>query len=477
MRLSVAIVGGGITGLATAYYLEKTAAQLGWDLSAYLIESEARLGGKVLSEQDGGFVLEGGPDELLTYKPWALRLVRELGLEGEVITRNTSRFYLLHRGRLRLVPEELAGAVPRSLWGLWTSPLLSWQGKARASLEPFIPQRRDAADEAVGTFLRRRLGHEWTQRLGEPMTASIYAGDAERLSLLALFPTLADWERSHKSLSRGLRQARALARGARPSQPFVSLVRGLASLTQAIVPHLPSHHVFLGRRAISISRSPNSASSRFGVLLDNGERLEASHVVLTTPSYSTATLLRDIAPAAAELLVQLPYVSTASVTLAFRDDQVTRPLDGSGFLVPRGEPFPLTGCSWSSAKWPRRVPKGFALVRAFLGQAGDQNMLEQDDAGLTRRATEALRPILGLRGQPARVWVHRWPRAMPQYEVGHLDWLAAVDRALADFPGLLLAGSAYRGIGVPDCVRQGQEAAERIRQLASSSVNVSYISG
>ncbi|MBI4329266.1 MAG: protoporphyrinogen oxidase [Chloroflexi bacterium] len=467
-RLNVAIVGGGVTGLATAYYLEQAAKAEGWDLHGVLVEQEGSLGGKALTVDEGGFLVEGGPDACLTQKPWALSLVKALGMEGEIVFPRAQGVFLLHRGQLHPIPQGLIGPVPTRPSALWRASFLSWRGKLRASLEPLVPRRASGEDEALGAFLRRRLGAEVARRLVEPFTAGVYLADAERLSLRALFPTLAEWERHYGSLAGGLRARRGLSQAHPPSMnPFFSLRRGMASLPQAVARHLDRFTVLLGRRALGLARTGDERRFGYRLFLEGGDPIEADFVVLAIPAPYAAALVRSFAPSAASLLDQMTFASAASVGLAFRREDVAHPLNGSGFVVPRGEPSPITACTWSSAKWEGRAPQGWVLLRAFVGWAEDSSFLDMDDPALIKSVTGALRPLMGLAGEPEHAWVQRWPEAMPQYRVGHLAWLDRVEHALAGYPGLYVAGASYRGIGIPDCVRQGEETAQRLRQAVS----------
>ena len=468
--VTVAIVGGGITGLATAYYLEQAAATEGWDLTGAVLERDQRLGGKLLTTTVDGCLVEGGPDSILTQKPWALRLLDELGMGSEVIYQQTDGVYLLHGGRLHRIPRGLVGPVPTRPFALLGASFLSWRGKLRAGLEPFLHRRRDDGEESLGDFLRRRLGTEAAQRLVEPFTAGVYAGDPLELGTRQLFPTLVDWEDRYGSLAAGIRAARARATGGSPPRPFASLRRGMASLPQAIADGLRSLKLLPGKQVTTIVRGRQDGRPVYRLALEGGDSLDADCVALTIPAPGAASVLRSLVPEAASLLGPMSFASTCSVSLAFRRQAVGHPLNGSGFLVPRSEPSPLTGCTWSSAKWRERATEGWVLLRAFVGWARDESFMQQDDPDLIRTVTEALRPLLGLRGNPERTWVRRWPGAMPQYRVGHGPWLDAVDRAMSGQPGLFLAGASYRGIGVPDCVRQGQETAQRMARLVSRPV-------
>ncbi|MBM4406731.1 MAG: protoporphyrinogen oxidase [Chloroflexi bacterium] len=457
-RRSVVVVGGGITGLSAAWYLQ----QGGASLDVTLVESESRLGGKVLTERGGGFLVEGGPESFLAQKPWALNLARELGIEGEVVRPTVSQVYLLYRGALHEIPEGLLGLVPVRPSALWKASFLSFAGKARASLEPLRPGRRSQDDESLRRFLTRRLGRQWADRLGEPLMAGIHAGDGERLSMQALFPNLVAWECKYGSIARALRKEAPPVPHTKRVSPFVTFAGGAAALTGAIAQRLASVRIITGRRVMRLTKPGPS----YLLTLDKGEQLTAESIVLTTPAYASAQILLELAPQASALLDKLGYASTASVTLAFKRSAVAHPLNGSGFIMARSERQPFTACTWSSAKWAGRAPEGYALLRAFAGWSGDDSFMRQDDATLVRSVAEALRPLLSIQGEPEKTWVHRWVRAMPQYHVGHLAWIDSVQKALAAHPDVALTGAAFHGVGLPDCVRQGKEAAERVLATA-----------
>lgn len=456
--MRVVIVGGGIAGLSAAYFLERAMAEGRWRGEIFLIERTTRLGGKILTVREDGFVVEGGPDSILRTKPEGMALLRELGLEEEVIAPWFRTVYRLHRGQLFPIPEALLALRPDPRAMLRTRGL-PWWGRLRALLEPWIPPRRDEGDEPLATFLRRRFGRAFAEGIAEPLTAGIHAGDPERLSTQALYPHLLALERRFGSIARGLRGAGPFP----PSDPlFVSLRSGMEALVDRLVASLQRTHIRMGRTVIGLALSGEGNARRYRVALEDGETLEADGVVLTVPAMEAARQIAAFAPVAAARLREIPFASTAVVTLAFRRDQVAHPLQGSGFLVPRKEPFPLTGCTWSSSKWPGRAPEGFVLLRAFLRGEENREAIEEEDSVLIRRSVEALRSLLGLRGDPVRAWVHRWPQGMPQYTVGHLERLQAMEEALRAFPGLLLTGASYRGIGIPDLIRQAREAATRL---------------
>lgn len=467
--LQALIVGGGITGLATAYYLERLAERQGATIQITLVERDRRLGGKVGTETVNGYLLDTGPDSFLAQKPWAVALCRELGMGDEVIAPLARKFYMLHEGKLHSVPHELVALIPSKPEALWKASFLSLQAKTRASMEGLIPAQRDLEDESLSSFMRRRFGEEFAVRFAEPLMGGVHAGHPERMSMRSIYPMYWEMERNKGSITRAImeRRAAAMANGgsATPSSPFVALRRGMASLIERIHAHLASTRILL---STSVEELAPIGDHRMRASLSQGPSIEADIVALAAPAFDAADLLRPLAPEAAELLAQVPYASTAVVSLAYREDQLARPLDGTGFLVPRTEKSAITGCTWSSRKWEGRAPEGMALMRAFIGYAGEDRIVEESSEDqLARLAHDHLARLLEIRGDPEFARVTRWLRAMPQYEVGHQARLEALAEAVRDLPAVLLIGSAYRGVGVPDCVRQGKEAAEQIlRRIA-----------
>jgi len=480
----VVVVGGGITGLATAYYLQKRADQDNLPLSCTLVESAANLGGKVVTLRRDGFVIEGGPDALLTQKPWGLELCRELGLADRLVgTRPGQPFYLLMRGRLVPFPPGVVLTVPTKLWPILRTPAMTWPGKLRMGLDLILPPRRDDADESLADFVRRRLGREALETFAEPLLAGVHVADPERLSLRATFPRLAEVERRHGSLIRGFRASAAGPRPATtPSQngagatsvrartPFVALRGGMQELVDALATRLGPATIVRGRKVVSLDgpgsgASPPLPSASYRVHLDDGATLEAGIVVLATPSYVAADLVEPFNPDLASGLRQIRYVSTATISLGFRRDDVAHPLNGTGFLIPRREKRRITAGTWTSSKFEDRAPEGHVLLRAFVGGARDEAIVERDDAELVAIARSELGDILGIDAEPILAEVFRWRRGMPQYDVGHRERVAALERRLGH--GLFLAGSTYGGVGLPDCIHGAQQTAETIARAST----------
>ena len=460
MRLVV--VGGGITGLAAAHRALELARERRIAFELTLVEARERLGGTIATERAGGFLIEAGPDSFLSEKPWALALCRRLGLEDR-LARTDDRYrkvFVWHAGRLHPLPDGWELLAPTRLAPFLSSRLFSWPGTLRMAFDLVLP-RGIADDESLGAFVRRRLGREALERVAQPLVAGIYTADPDDLSLTATMPRFAELEKQERSIILGLRRARRRARetgvsGARWSL-FVTLKEGMEDLVAALATRLQPGTVLLKQRVAGVERR----GDRWRVATAEGADLDADRVIVATESHAAARMLRYVDPTLATLLAEIPYASSATVTLGYRRADVPHPLDGFGFVVPRTEKRALLACTFSSVKYAGRAPEGDVLLRAFVGGALNEAVLELDDAPLVMRARAELREALGITAAPALARVFRWPKAMPQYHVGHLARVETIERRAGALPGLDLAGGAYRGVGIADCVRSGEAAAER----------------
>ncbi len=459
MTSRVAVVGGGITGLAAAYALRK-AVPSPEQLAITLIEAGPDLGGSLGTERNDGFLIERGADSFLTTKPQAIGLAREVGLGDQLQGTARGGVYGVRDGALEPFPDGLMMMATSRLRPLVRTRLLSIRGKTRAAMDLVLPARKDAGDESLASFVRRRLGREVLDRIAEPMVAGIHAGDSERLSMDSLLPQFAALERAQGSVIRGLRKSAPAARAGDPSvpRPFATFRGGMGTLAEALVERSPAvEH----RLQTAAARLETSGDDTFRIVDRGGTVLSADAVLLATPAFASADLLQGLAPELASALRSIPYASSAAVSLAFPEDACRR-LDGTGFLVPRSEGLRLKACTWASAKFDGRAPSGHVLVRAFYGGAGEESILDRSDGDLVTLALEELGPLMRLRGAAELSRVHRWPRAHPQYEVGHKARVAAIEAANAQVRGVFLAGSAYRGIGIPDCIEDARRAAEQL---------------
>ena len=453
----VVIVGAGIAGLAAGYELQKRG------VSFTLLEASPRTGGVILSEQVDEFAIDAGPDSLLVQKPEAIRLCEELGIGDRLVPTKPPRVsFVLRNGQLHPLPQASVMGIPTRVGPFARSTLFSWPGKIRMGAEVFVPVRRSDADESIGMFMTRRFGREATTYLAEPLLAGIHAGDVDRLSIRALFPRFPAAERRYGSLIRAFRQTPLdpAARG-----PFRSLPGGLSELVQSLTAALPSASVHLRspveRLGAVATEATDSADVTFRIELAGGDVMTAPAVILATPAFVTAQLTGDSNPELARLCAEVPYASTATIALAFDKPQVAHPLQGSGFVVPRVEEPAMLAASWLSSKWPGRAPDQKVLMRTFAGGARDPRALERSDDELVSAALRVLEPLLGITGQPVLTRVYRWNRANAQHEVGHLDRLAAIERALVKSRGLFVTGSGFRGVGIPGCVADGRATARQ----------------
>ncbi len=444
--VDVAVIGGGIAGLAAAYELQLRG------LDVRLLEASSRLGGVVRTDRFDGWVVDAGPDALLVQKPAAVDLCRELGLGDRLISTKLPRTaYVLRDGRLRPLVEGSFLGFPVGVGALARSSLFTWRGKLRMACEVAVPRAHEG-DESIASFTRRRFGKEALDYLAEPLLAGIHAGDAERLSMQALFPRLADAERGAGSV---LRSLRALHVRPSPQGAFVSLSGGLGELVDTL-------SLALRPGAVRLSTSVTELR-RAGVFTVKAQDapVRAHAVILSVPAYAAAGLLRGVDTTLAALCDAVPYASTATVAVGYRRDQIRHPLDGSGFVVPRIEGSPLLAATWVTSKWPGRAPDGYALLRGFLGGGRDPHRLDRTDEELIRVTRDALADTLGIEGDPVVTRLSRFPRQSPQYEVGHLQRVASIEERLASVPGLFLAGSGFRAIGIPDCIADGRGMAAR----------------
>jgi oxygen-dependent protoporphyrinogen oxidase len=455
------VVGGGVTGLAAAHRAVELARERGIAFDLTLIEARDRLGGTIASERADGFLVEAGPDSFLSEKPWALALCRRLGVEDRLV-RTDDRFrkvFVWYGGRLHPLPDGFQLLAPTAMLPFATSSLFSLPGKLRMALDVVLP-RGGGDDESLGAFVRRRLGAEALERVAQPLVAGIYTADPDDLSLTATMPRFIELEKNNRSIILGLR--RALRRAPLPGTSgarwslFVTFAGGMEELITTLAARLPAGAAALGQRVRALER----AGARWRVTTDEGAVFAADRVILATEAHATARLTRYLDPSLATLLEEIPYSSAATLSLGYRRADVPHPLDGFGFVVPRSEGRALLAGTFSSVKYPGRAPEGHVLIRGFLGGMLNAAVLSEDDGALVARARAELRAALGITAEPVLTRLHRWPASMPQYRVGHLTRVETIERAAAALPGLALAGAAYRGVGIADCVRAGEAAAE-----------------
>ncbi|MBI5776373.1 MAG: protoporphyrinogen oxidase, partial [Nitrospirae bacterium] len=437
-----------------------------------LIEAGRDWGGKIVTHRVGDLTIEAGPDSFLSQKPWALELCDKLGLAGRLINTNAhqKKTFVYSRGRLRELPEGLVVIVPTKLGPFLKSGLISWPGILRMGMDLALPARRTDGDESLASFFSRRLGREAFERVVEPLMAGIYAGDAAQISLRATFPRFLELERQHGSLIRGMLASRPAGTSSGLTM-FVTLQDGLAELVRALLARLTTAGAkLMTQQSVAAMRVRQTNTNHpigwtYDLTLGNNSVISADAVVLATPAFVSSDLVRPLSPIASELLGAIPFASTATVSLAYKEGTLGAEVSGFGFVVPRVEQRDLLAATWTSLKWPHRAPASQTLVRCYLGGVGREAILQEDDRALIRRVREELRSMTGVTGEPAYAEVNRWERGMPQYTLGHLDRLDTIQRSLDRYPGLVLAGASYRGIGIPDCIRDGTDAASAVIRL------------
>ena len=475
----IAIVGGGISGLAALEYLTRVAPSV----DVTLLESSARVGGNIRTERVDGFVMEAGPDVFLASKPASTELAQRVGLGTRLQGTDPAvkGAYILSAKGLQRIPDGLTGLVPSRFGPFVTTPLVSAAGKLRVGMDYFIPPRKDAGDESIESFVVRRLGREMYTQVVEPLLSGISAGDGARLGMEAMFPQLWAYERDHGGLIRGMLAAKRRARAERrtngraaaPPMGFLSLPGGLGELVDAVERHVRERansgsavairttaRVTQVERVTPASQSNSGSTGGFLVRLGDGSSIAVDAVVMATPAYVSAALLRSVDAELARLLEEIEYGSTVTISLAYAQRDVGRALDATGYIVPRILQRPVLACTWTSAKFRGRAPEGHALFRLFLGGIGRGSFIEASDEALTEIARAEMREVMGITANPELVRISRFDRSMPQHNVGHLARMDRIEARAGRIPGLALAGAAYRGVGIPDCIRSGERSAQ-----------------
>jgi oxygen-dependent protoporphyrinogen oxidase len=453
----VAIIGGGISGLTCAFRLEQQRAR-GAVLETALFEASRRFGGVIKTDLVEDAVLEAGPDSFLTEKAWATELCRELGLEDQLITSLDAqrRTFIVVGGRLRPIPDGLVFMVPSRLGPALSSRLFSWKTKLRILNDWLHPPPAISEDMTVGAFVERHYGKEMVERIADPLLAGVYGGSADQLSVRAVLPRLVDMEAKHGSLGRAVLAARK-ASNVGPKPLFTSLKHGMQQLVDALLTRIPERSRRLGVKVEAVA--PESGK---WLVVSSGRRTEEfDAVVIATPAIETTKLLDPLLDMAAELKA-IDYSSSITVLLEY--DHVVRTTlpSGFGFLVPRPERRRLLGATLVHNKFPHRVADHRALIRCFLGGTRDPDIVSAPDDAIEKIVENNLAEILAIRTRPLRTHIYRWENAMAQYAVGHLERIERIRTRLIGMPGLALAGNGYRGIGVPDCIRSGSEAANKV---------------
>jgi len=475
----IAVIGGGISGLAAAHRILELSQQQNWIVDLRLLEAGGRLGGVIHTSERDGFLLEGGPDSFISEKPWALSLCHRLGLESSLIgTRDSHRrSFIVREGRLQPVPEGFYLLAPTRIWPTITTPIFSWPGKIRMAADLVLPKKKRTSateDESLADFVRRRLGREALDRMAQPMIGGIYTSNPEELSLRATMPRFLEMEQEHRSLILAMwcqRQKTSHSQNHQAAGPryglFVSLNNGMVRLVDTLGNHLPPDSIHLNTQVSAMRKSP---SGRQWILdLSNGTQLEADAICLALAAFQSADLVQGFDRQLAARLRSIRYASTATVNLAYPLEDIPGTLEGFGFVVPAIEKREILACTFSHMKFSGRAPRNHALLRAFVGGALQPKAFDYEDSEMIRIVRQNLRELLGIEKPPLFTLVERHAQAMAQYQVGHLDLVAQIEALVRDHPTLQLAGNGFTGIGIPDCIRRGEECAGRLLEALEAS--------
>ena len=469
------IIGGGIAGLAAAYRIQEELSSNSVPIQCTVLEGGAKFGGKIATERNDGFILERGPDSFISQKPWAIQLCKKIGLSDQLVGTNPkySKTFVYTGKKLVQMPDGLSLMVPTKFLPFALSPLFSIPGKIRMGMDLFIPAKKSDEDESLASFIRRRLGQEALEKMAEPMLAGIYASNPETMSIKSTFPMFFQTEQKYRSLILGMlaRKAQSIQSSKQTKQNpsafslFMTLRSGLGGMVDGIIEKCPDISFRTETKVNAITRT----NSIWQIELDDQEQLEADAVILASPANISAHLLEPISEKLSELLNRIKYVSTAAVTLAYKKEGFSHALDGFGFVVPKAEKRKIMACTWTSSKFPERVPEGHVLIRCFIGGALCEELAEQSEQALEDMVKNELREMMGITETPLFCRVFKNQKANVQYQVGHGELIDQVNEQLFFLPGMYLSGSAYTGIGIPDCILNGTKAAEAVINFLNGS--------
>nr|WP_180955565.1 MULTISPECIES: protoporphyrinogen oxidase [Bacillus] len=459
-RKRVAVIGGGITGLAAAYYLQKQAREQNMAVDVNLIEASHRLGGKIQTVVRDGYVIEKGPDSFLGRKQSASRLAKEVGMADQLINNSAGKSYVLVKERLHPMPGGSIMGIPTEVAPFVTTGLFSIPGKIRAAADFFLPRSNPSEDQSLGQFFRRRLGDEVVENLIEPLLSGIYAGDIDRLSLMSTFPQFYEVEQKYRSLILGMKKATP-ARPKNPSQKgnglFLTFSSGLQSFVDAIESKLEPRSVLKGMRVEQIIQK----SGGYEIELNNGEIILADSIISAVPHQAVPMLFpgNDLFSE----LKEMPSTSVATVAMAFPKEAIKKDIEGTGFVVSRNSDYTITACTWTHKKWPHSTPDGKVLLRCYVGRAGDEAVVGLSDDEIIKIVLEDLNKTMDITAEPEFSIISRWNNSMPQYTVGHKQMVEKIKEQMpSEYPGIFLAGSSFEGLGIPDCIDQGEVAVKMV---------------
>lgn len=461
----VIVIGGGIAGITAAYYLQKEVKEKALPIETILIEASDRLGGKIQTYTENGYVIEKGPDSFLARKMSASRLAEEAGLKEQLVNNGTGKSYILVKDKLHSMPGGAIMGIPTKIGPFAMSSMFSPIGKLRAGGDFILPPSNVKGDQSLGKFFRRRFGNEVVDHLIEPLLSGIYAGDIDQMSLLATFPQFYEVEQKHRSLILGMKKSTPKPKltktltqaGKKSGGMFLSLKGGLESLVHAIEAKLNDGSVLKG---VSVEKVEQNGE-HYTLSLSTGEEIKADSIIVCVPHKQTAEIFSQYP--FFEPFYNVPSTSVANVALAFPESAIKQDIDGTGFIISRDSGYSMTAVTWTHKKWPHSAPKGKALLRCYVGRPGDEEIVSRSDEEIVEAVLKDLNKTMNIVSAPELTVITRWHDSMPQYTVGHKERMRDITAKMGnELPGVFLAGASYEGLGVPDCIDQGEAAVKRV---------------
>lgn len=451
----IVIVGGGITGLSAAYYLQKAIKEQHLPYEVKLVEASSRLGGKIKTTKQDGFTIERGPDSFLSRKKPAVKLVEELGISDQLVRNGTGQSYILVKNKLHKMPGGSYMGIPMEIRPFLFSRITTLKGKIRAGFDLVMPKGKKGSDQSLGAFFRRRFGNELVENQLDPLLSGIYSGDLDQMSLMATFPDFYELEQKHGSLIKGLKKTtpKKKASTGKKSGAFFSFENGLETLVTELEGQLEPNMV---TKQVAVDHVEKKEHG-YHLLLSNGDVYKADAVVMTTPHHTLPKVFSQYD--FFKTFNAVPSTSVANVAMAFDQSAIKKAVDGTGFVISRTSDYRITACTWTHRKWPSTTPKGKVLLRCYVGKPDDQAVVDLSDEEITAIVLKDLNKTMKIKAKPEFSVITRWKKAMPQYTVGHNERIATVrSEASRKLPGVFIAGSSFGGVGVPDCIEQGEQA-------------------
>jgi len=459
-KKQIVIIGGGITGLTAAYYLQKEVRENYLPYSVKLIEASHRLGGQMQTYRKDGYLIERGPDSFLETKEKAVQLATEVGMADRLVHNHPGKTFILANDRLHTIPGGAVMGIPTEIRPFMTTKLFSVPGKLRAAADLILPRSQVKNDQSLGGFFRRRLGDEVVENLIEPLLSGVYAGDIDKMSLMTLFPHFYQIEKKYRSLIVGMKKSappRPKELSGKNKGSFLAFDTGLQSFADAITAKLEPNSFKLGSRVERVLKKTRG----YEIELNGGEVLAADSIIMTVPHHTIYTIFPEYE--FFQDFKDVPSTSIATIALGFPKEAVQKDIDGTGFLISRNSDYTITSCTWLHKKWPHTTPDGKVLLRCFVGRSGGEAIVDLSDDQIVANVMTDLFKMIEIKQDPELTIVSRWINAMPQYTVGHQERMKNVREGIKkELPGIFIAGGSYNGVGLPDCIKQGEEAVAEV---------------